>query len=64
MKSLDIYHQAFKAYDIRSLRHDEIDAYFAYLLGCAIGAHYVGKHILIGGDTRLPNDELIDHLIS
>lgn len=53
------YEAAFKAYDIRGLYKENIDEMFAYLLGIAIAKRLDGKKILVWGDSRWENNDII-----
>ncbi len=64
MRDFRSYQDAFKAYDIRGIREKDIDSYFAYLLWVSIGKQYAHQKILIGMDTRIHNQTLLDHLIT
>lgn len=62
------YLQAFKAYDIRGIFAEEIDAYFCFIMGYGIGQDLIKNHgsdtkILLGSDTRKINKELIDAFV-
>lgn len=48
----------FKAYDIRGLSPDEIDAAFAARLGRAIAFQFAPKRVLVGRDARKTSQEL------
>jgi phosphomannomutase len=54
---------AFKAYDIRALSPEVIDASFARRLGKAIAAHFNPRKVMIGRDMRLTSSVLENALI-
>jgi len=65
---MEKYSKAFKAYDIRGIFGEDIDAYFCFIMGYATGQDLVQKHgenasILISSDTRKINKDLINKYI-
>lgn len=65
---MEKYLKAFRAYDIRGIFWEEIDAYFSFIMGYATGQDLVKKYgssssILISSDTRKINTELINQYI-
>jgi len=52
----------FKAYDIRGVYPDQIDAEVAYKIGYALAGVLKAKTIAVGYDMRLSSDELFEHL--
>ncbi len=65
---MEKYLKAFKAYDIRGIFWEDIDAYFCFIMGYATGKDLIQKHgeavsILISSDTRKINTELINQYI-
>ncbi len=54
----------FKAYDIRGIVPDQLDAKVAYAIGRAIATHLNPKTIVVGRDIRLSSDELAERLMS
>src|SRR5271156_3287916 len=53
----------FKAYDIRGLSPEQIDAAFARRLGKAIAAKFGPKKVLVGRDMRMTSSVLENSLI-
>jgi len=53
----------FKAYDIRGLSPEEIDASFAERLGIAVAGQFHPKRVLVGRDMRVTSPDLEDALI-
>lgn len=65
---MDRYLKAFRAYDIRGIFNQDIDAYFCFIMGYATGKDLFKKHwkdacILISSDTRKINTDLIQQYI-
>lgn len=69
-KSLSIYQQAFKAYDIRNLYEEIIDEPFAFLMWKAMGNYLLENSneretkFLIWWDTRPANNQLMTYFVA
>lgn len=69
MLSINQYHKAFKSYDIRWIRNQEIDEDLWYYLWLGLGKYIINQTwekatIMIGADTRKNNTQLINNTIS
>ncbi|MEX0681596.1 MAG: phosphomannomutase CpsG [Balneolales bacterium] len=53
---------AFKAYDIRGIFHEQVDATFMHVLAQAYTTHFKPKNMAIGYDARTSSEELADAL--
>lgn len=58
------YTKVFKAYDIRAVWGEEIDAKFFYACGYGVGKHLIARYgddasLVFGADTRVQNTEII-----